>query len=44
MFVNGHCAPSQKDNKISCLDYSLLKKIAETLNKYDYDIKLYKTK
>ena len=44
MFVNGHCAPSQKNNTISCLDYNLLKKIAETLNKYDYNIKVYKTK
>ncbi len=44
MFVNGHCSPSQKNKKISCLDYTFLKKIGETLNKYDYGVKIYKSK
>tara|TARA_B100000214_G_scaffold364127_1_gene330362 strand:- start:166 stop:1029 length:864 start_codon:yes stop_codon:yes gene_type:complete len=44
MFVNGHCSPSKKNNKISCLDYTLLKKIASILKKFDYDIKIFKTK
>ena len=43
MFIKGHCSPSEKGNKISCLDYNLLKKIAEILKKYDYDIKIYKS-
>tara|TARA_B100001094_G_C17986595_1_gene697971 strand:- start:68 stop:934 length:867 start_codon:yes stop_codon:yes gene_type:complete len=44
MFVNGHCSPSQINNKVSCLGYPLLKKIAETLNNYEYGIHIYKTK
>ena len=44
MFVSGHCSPSKKDDKISCLDHNLLKKIGEKLNEYDYGITLYKNK
>ena len=44
MFEKGECSPSKKGNHISCLDYNLLKKIAEILKKYDPTIKIYKTK
>ena len=45
MFVKGHCSPSKDNNKtVSCLNYEILKKIAETLNNFDYGIKIYKGK
>ena len=44
MFVKGHCSPSGKDNKVSCIDEELLIKIASILNNYDYKIKLHKDK
>jgi hypothetical protein len=44
MFVKGHCSPSRKDNKVSCLDEELLIKIASILNKYDYKVTLHKDK
>ena len=45
MFVKGHCSPSKDNNKtVSCLNYEILKKIAETLNNFDYGIRIYKGK
>tara|TARA_Y100000996_G_scaffold342107_1_gene279529 strand:+ start:1987 stop:2853 length:867 start_codon:yes stop_codon:yes gene_type:complete len=45
MFVKGHCSPSKDNNKtVSCLNYEILKKIAETLNNFDYGIRVYKGK
>lgn len=44
MFVKGHCSPSKKNSKFSCIDYELLQKIAKILNKYDFKIKIYKNK
>lgn len=44
MFVKGHCSPSGRGNKVSCLDEELLIKIASILNNYDYKIKLHKDK
>ena len=41
MFLNRHCSPLKKNNKVSCLDHHLLKKVAVILNKYDYGIRLY---
>lgn len=44
MFNEKHCSPSLENKEISCLDYDLLLKIAGILNKYNYDIRMFKSK
>ena len=44
MFNEKHCSPSLENKEISCLDYDLLLKIAGILNKYNYNIRMFKSK
>lgn len=44
MFNEKHCSPSLENKEISCLNYDLLLKIAGILNKYNYNIRMFKSK